>query len=117
MSELKTFFNEMELLLLKGNIVHFFPEGELNPYDTHLRNFKKGAFYLAAQARVPLVPMSISFRQPNGIQRLIRKKPMMALHIGKPIYPIAMDSQKDSRIRMEKAREQMGSFLSRVASN
>ena len=39
--ELKTFFSEMELLLMKNNIVHFFPEGELKPYDTRLRDFKE----------------------------------------------------------------------------
>jgi len=40
--ELKAFFDEMEFLLMKNCIVHFFPEGELRPYDTGLQNFKKG---------------------------------------------------------------------------
>lgn len=111
--ELKTFFDEMEYLLLKDRIVHFFPEGELNPYDTRLRGFKKGAFHLAAQARVPLIPMSISFEPPRGLRRLIRRKPVMALHIGKPIHPVAMDSKTDSNLRMHAAREQMNSFLAR----
>ncbi len=55
-SGLPLFFSEMELFLAKGRIVHFFPEGELKPYDTSLRDFKRGAFHLAAQARVPVVP-------------------------------------------------------------
>lgn len=105
--ELKTFFDEMELLLMKNCIVHFFPEGELKPYDTSLREFRKGAFYLAAKARVPIVPMRITFQSPKGLLKLIRRKPVMRLHIGKPIHPIASDLETDSKLRMEAAREQM----------
>ncbi|NLM21983.1 MAG: glycosyltransferase [Peptococcaceae bacterium] len=105
--ELKTFFDEMEFLLMKNNIVHFFPEGELKPYDTSLRNFKKGAFHLAAQAQVPIVPILITFESPKGLGKIIRKKPVMRLHIGKPIYPIATDLKIDSKLRMEAVREQM----------
>ena len=66
-SELPQFFSELELLLAKGRIVYFFPEGELVPYDTSLRDFKRGAFHLAAQARVPVVPLSIRFAPPKGV--------------------------------------------------
>ncbi|NLY43365.1 MAG: glycosyltransferase [Clostridiaceae bacterium] len=105
--ELKTFFDEMEFLLMKNYIVHFFPEGELKPYDTSLRDFKKGAFYLAAQAQVPIVPMLITFEPPKGLMKIIRRKPVMRLHIGKPIYPIATDREIDSELRMKAVREQM----------
>jgi len=105
--ELKTFFSEMELLLMKNNIVHFFPEGELKPYDTRLRDFKRGAFYLAAKARVPIVPMLITFEPPKGLMKFIRKKPVMRLNIGKPIYPVAADFKTDSRLRMKAVRQQM----------
>lgn len=116
-TELKMFFDEMEFLLLKDRVIHFFPEGELVPYDTRLRSFKKGAFHLAAQARVPLVPMSISFQPSKGLHHLIRRKPVMVLHIGKPIYPAALDSKTDSNFRMEAAREQMNSFLTHSVAN
>lgn len=105
--ELRTFFDEMEFLLMNNCIVHFFPEGELKPYDTSLRSFKKGAFYLAAKARVPIVPMIITFEAPKGLLKPIRKKPVMRLHIGKPIYPIATDLETDSELRMQAARKQM----------
>lgn len=109
-AELKTFFDEMEFLLMRNYIVHFFPEGELKPYDTVLREFKKGAFYLAARARVPIVPMRITFESPKGLLKLIRKKPVMRLHIGKPIYPVATDLDTDFRLRMKAAREQMEDY-------
>jgi len=105
--DLKTFFDEMEFLLMKNNIVHFFPEGELKHYDTGIRNFRKGAFYLAAKARVPIVPMVITFEKPKGLYKFIRKKPVMRLRIGKPIYPAASDLETDFEIRMKAAREQM----------
>jgi len=108
--ELKTFFDEMEFLLMKNHIVHFFPEGELKPYDTNLRDFKKGAFHLAAQARVPIVPMLITFESPKGLMKMIRKKPVMRLNIGKPIYPINTDQEIDSKLRMKAVHEQMNAL-------
>ena len=115
MSELAQFFEEMEFLLMKGRIVHFFPEGNLNPYDTSLRRFKKGAFHLAAQARVPVIPISIAFKPPNCIQKLYRRKPTMVVHVGDPILPAAADPQTDLRIRMEQAQRQMHSVISKAA--
>ncbi|HHW47014.1 MAG TPA: glycosyltransferase [Clostridiaceae bacterium] len=115
MTELKQFFAEMEYLLLKGRIVHFFPEGELKPYDTSLRAFKKGAFYLASQARVPIVPISITFRQPKGIAKLYRRKPTMVVHFGQPILPVAADPQTDLRIRTEITQIQMNDVIANVA--
>ncbi len=115
LAELKQFFDEMEFLLVKRRIVHIFPEGELNPYDTNLRQFKKGAFHLAAQARVPVVPISISFCPPKGLHKLCRRKPVMVLHIGEPIYPAAADPQEDLEIRMELAKMQMSSQISKAS--
>ena len=81
--------------------MHFFPEGELKPYDTSLRDFKRGAFHLAAQARVPVVPLSIRFTPPTGLGRMFRRKPTMVLVIGEPIVPTMTDPRSDRRIRME----------------
>jgi 1,2-diacylglycerol 3-alpha-glucosyltransferase len=106
-SALPHFFAEMELLLAKGRIVHFFPEGELVPYDTRLRDFKRGAFHLAAQARVPVVPLSIRFRPPKGVGRLFRRKPTMVLVIGEPVVPTMNDPRSDRHIRMELVRRHM----------
>ena len=106
-TDIRPFFDEMEFQLMNGRIVHFFPEGDLNPYDTHIRQFKKGAFHLAARARVPIVPMTISFRQPKGLAKLFRKKPLMKLTVGKPIPPMSLDERKDEKIRSEMAQERM----------
>lgn len=111
--ETRIFFDEMEFLLRKNHIVHIFPEGLLNPYDTGLRGFRKGAFHLAAQARVPIVPMLITFLPPKGIYKLIRKKPVMTLHVGKPIEPTDAEPQTDAQLRMKVTYEQMKSIAKR----
>ncbi len=116
-SELKQFLAEMEYLLMKGRVVHFFPEGELKPYNTDLRNFKRGAFYLAAQARVPIIPITIAFKQPKGIAKLYRRKPTMVVHVGEPVQPVSIDVRTDQRIRTRIIHTQMNDILKKVASN
>jgi 1-acyl-sn-glycerol-3-phosphate acyltransferase len=113
---LPLFFSEMELFLAKGRIVHFFPEGDLKPYDTSLRDFKRGAFHLAAQARVPVVPLSIRFTPPTGVGRLLRRKPTMVIVVGEPIAPMTTDPRSDQRIRMELTRRRMHDQITRTAS-
>ncbi len=115
-ARLPLFFSEMELFLAKGRIVHFFPEGELKPYATSLREFKRGAFHLAAQARVPVVPLSIRFTPPRGVGRLFRRKPTMVIVFGDPIDPTTTDLRNDRRIRMELARRRMQDLITRAAS-
>ncbi|GAA2336433.1 glycosyltransferase [Dactylosporangium salmoneum] len=112
---LPAFFSELELFLAQGRIVHFFPEGELRPYDTGLRDFKRGAFHLAAQARVPVLPLSIRFTPPSGAGRLFRRKPTMVIVIGEPIVPTTTDPRNDRRIRMELARRRMHDVITRAA--
>ncbi|WP_433614500.1 glycosyltransferase [Dactylosporangium sp. CA-139114] len=112
---LPAFFSELQLFLAQGRIVHFFPEGELRPYDTGLRDFKQGAFHLAAQARVPVVPLSIRFRPPTGPARLLRRKPTMVIVVGEPIVPTLTDPRVDRRIRMEQARRTMHDQITRAA--
>jgi 1-acyl-sn-glycerol-3-phosphate acyltransferase len=117
LSELRQFFDEMEFLLVKGRIVHFFPEGELKPYDTALRSFKRGAFHLAARARVPVVPISISFRSRKGVRKLWRRKPNMVLNIGEPLHPAAADPQEDQAIRMELAQRRMNELIAKAGGS
>ncbi len=110
---LPLFFAELELFLAKGRIVHFFPEGELKPYDTSLRDFKRGAFHLAAQARVPVVPLSIRFTPPR---RMISRKPTMVIAHGEPIVPTTTDPRSDRRIRMDLTRRRMHDLITPRAS-
>ena len=109
--ETKPFFRELEAVLEKGRLVHFFPEGSVSPYNSELQDFKKGAFYLAAKAHVPILPMVITFRPPKGLHKLFRKKPVMLLTIGEPMPPCSTDEKEDERIRMDIARRNMSNML------
>lgn len=113
--ELGSFFDEMELLLARGRLVHFFPEGELNPYDTELREFKRGAFHLAAKARVPVVPLSIRFSSPRGWRRVLHRRPTMDITIGEPIPPAAVDLRNDRELRMVSVRKRMSDVITRAS--
>ena len=114
-AELPLFFSELRLFLAKGR-VHFFPEGELKPYDTSLRDFKRGAFHLAAEARVPVVPLSIRFAPPTGVGKLFRRKPTMVIVIGEPIVPTVTDPRRDRHIRLQLVGNRMHDLMTRAAS-
>ena len=64
-----------------GAVVHIYPEGVLIPYCETLRPFKNGAFRFVAQKQLPVVPMVITQRQPNGLYRLFKRKPCLTLNI------------------------------------
>jgi hypothetical protein len=66
--------------------VHFFPEGELKPYDTSLRDFKQGAFHLAAPglgARGAAVDPS---RPADRSALNAARTPTMVLVIGEQLF-------------------------------
>jgi glycosyltransferase involved in cell wall biosynthesis/1-acyl-sn-glycerol-3-phosphate acyltransferase len=113
-SDMKLFFDEMQMRLLMGEMVLFFPEGHLEPYNTQLRDFKSGAFHLAAKARTPVIPLAILFVPPKGVYRLLRRKPVMHLKIGKPIYPMLNNSKDNVRQLQMVARNQMESLVAQM---
>jgi len=84
--ELHIFISSLSKKLRKRKFVLFFPEGDIKRYDKDLRDFQRGAFMLAADARVPVLPLKILYRQPGGLMKYIRKKPFLTLAFGEPIY-------------------------------
>ena len=111
LGETNAFFNELEKLLEEGRIVHFFPEGYISPYGTELHSFKRGAFHLAAMAYAPVLPLTISFREPHGIYKFFKKHPVLCLTIGELIEPVSSDVKEDERGRMKGAFQQMTEAL------
>lgn len=81
------FRRKVGTLLNKGSFVHFFPEGHLVPYDTGLRDFKRGAFTFAYDSGVPIIPIIITYREKDGLRRFFRRKPSLNLEILPPVYP------------------------------
>jgi 1-acyl-sn-glycerol-3-phosphate acyltransferase len=114
MDELRKFMAEMEFALRDGRLVHMYPEGNLEPYSTELQDFKRGAFRLAAEARVPIIPITISFQQPHGLRKIykwLRRKPLMFVNIDEPIMPESFDVDIDTALRLGEVRAQMEAEL------
>ena len=76
------FYNTINDLLKEGKIVHMYPEGSLWPYYDKVRNFKYGAFKMAAEANVPIQP--IIFKYEN---KWYKRKPAIVCEVLEPIYP------------------------------
>jgi len=93
------FVKALDKTLQNGDIVHFYPEASLWPYYDKIRNLKTGAFRFAIKNRVPIVPMVFSFRRPNGIRRIFKKKPDVTLTVLEPIKTdIYYDNLKDKTL-------------------
>jgi 1-acyl-sn-glycerol-3-phosphate acyltransferase len=85
--ETQIFIHALSKRLRHGRIVQFYPEGELRRYDPGIRSFHRGAFYLAVDAQMPVLPMRILFRKPDGFLKFFKKKPCFTLIFGEPVYP------------------------------
>ena len=79
--------NTIDDLLQKGEVVGIYPEGELIPYYDGIREFKNGAFNFAVKNQVPILPIVFTYREPEGIIKLIKKKPFITLTILEPEFP------------------------------
>jgi 1-acyl-sn-glycerol-3-phosphate acyltransferase len=105
--ELQSFVYTLSKYLRRGRLVHFYPEGEMIKYDDKIREFQRGAFYLAIDAQVPVLPMKIICREPDGLQRFFKKKPCFTLVFGEPIYPNYILHRNDAVEDILKRAEQI----------
>ena len=81
-------FSDQTVEQLKTGLrFHFYPEGSLWHYDTGLRPFKKGAFHMAVNANVPILPIVLVQRPVSGLRRIFRIKAQFMGEICEPVYP------------------------------
>jgi 1-acyl-sn-glycerol-3-phosphate acyltransferase len=68
---------------------HFYPEGECYLYNQHIREFKQGAFRLAAELDIPVVPLVTVFSEGPFRPRSFwgRSLPLETLVVLEPEYP------------------------------
>ena len=83
----KEFYDAIDELLQNGKTVHFYPEAAMRPYDTKIRNFKRGAFRFAVQNGVPIVPIVYTYAEVTGIRALFKQKPFINAEVLPAIYP------------------------------
>ncbi len=91
--ETQIFFNQLSRHARSGRYIHLYPEGHLVFKDEAVRPFKNGAFKLAVDASVPVVPIRISFVKTKFFKW---EKEKIILNIGKPSYPDLTISSKEA---------------------
>lgn len=96
--EKKQFYKNISKLLEEGETIHIYPEGELRVYEKELNKFHKGAFAMAVENNVPIIPTVITTHKPEGIYKYIKTKPVMTHVILEPIYPDLTIENKLERI-------------------
>jgi 1,2-diacylglycerol 3-alpha-glucosyltransferase len=100
--ETTVFFAEMSKKIRQGRLVHVFPEGELIDRDKNIREFKRGAFKLAVESSVPVVPCRITFGEKKF---LLWNRKQIVLNFGKPLYPDLSISSKDALQKLKEEAE------------
>lgn len=95
-----------------GHSVLLFPEGTRS-YSPVLAPFKKGAFLLAVEAGVPLVPVTVidSYRLLDERRRLVRPG-TIHVRVGEPL-DLAGLTRRDVPALMETVRERMEEMVGR----
>ena len=90
-----------ERVLQGGTSMVVFPEGA-RTFSGHMREFKKGAFQMADQLQLPVVPMTIdgSFDILPRTSKLLHWH-RMKLTIHKPIYPIGKGPENQKMLLEE----------------
>ena len=83
----KEFFATIHTLLKINKWVVIYPEGDLISFKKELAPFKRGAFVIASEANVPIVPIVYTYTKPHGIFAVLKKKPFITGYILDPIYP------------------------------
>ena len=107
-AQLCRLFENMELALRAGKAVMVFPEGQLEPYSPGLRPFRRGAFVLAADTGVPVLPMRITYREPKGLLRRLRRRPFLTLNVLPPLRPDMTLPPRERSLALQRAcREAM----------
>lgn len=107
---------EARSLIQRGVSVLFFPEGTRSP-DGEIRAFKMGAFKLAAELGVPVVPMVIDGTYhlvPKG-SRLLNRNVKVKLRVLKPHRAKGSDSQHAEQL-LEEVRSEMVQTLKKMRS-
>lgn len=88
--------------------IHFYPEGECYLYNQKINEFKPGAFYIAAELDIPVIPMVTvfsegAFKPFSFWGRSLPKEKMVILD---PIYPSRFIRRNEAGVlSMDSVRE------------
>ncbi len=102
------FITALKELIENEKTIQFYPEANLIPYDTTIRKFKRGAFKIAVENNIPILPMVFSYREPKGMRKIFNKKPLLTLNILEPVY---IKDKEEIDIKIEEIRNKMQSKI------
>lgn len=112
------FQRQLKRGILRGDWVHYYPEGLLVRHHEELREFHPGAFFTAVYSECPVIPMVITPLYPRGLWRLAGGKRRMHLSIGDLQYPNSNLSRKEAVQELtERTREVMRKMMEEPASS
>ncbi len=105
----KELFSQLEQALKNGAAVQIYPERVLRPYyNLGTRKMQRGAFKMAVEANVPVLPMVVTYREPKGLYRVFKKKPCMDLTILPAVTPPEAETPQESiRLLQQKVEKAM----------
>lgn len=111
-AEARVFKHEINTLLKDGKTVHVYAEAHLINYYAGIRELNKGAFKIACDSQVPIIPIVISWRKRRGLYKLcFTSKPCATITVGEPIYPnlqlFSKEMYKDMEDRTVKAMKNL----------
>lgn len=86
-------------ILSQGGFIHMYAESALWFRYEKSRPLKIGAFKMACENNVPIVPIVILFRNKNKLE-FFRKKKTITLKICKPIFPDVNLTKREQAVKM-----------------
>ena len=98
------FIKVVDNILREENSIHVYPEAAMFPYFDKIRHFKNGAFDFAVRNNKPIVPMVITFREPKGIRKILKKKKDVTLTV---LEPIRQSEGENTKQRIEDLKNQV----------
>lgn len=100
-----------EKVLTGGTSLMVFPEGR-RTFTGRMNEFKKGAFFIADQLQLPVVPMTIngSFDVLPRTGKLLSRHPL-TLTIHKPIYPLGKKGPENLEMLMTESYKSISDGL------
>jgi 1-acyl-sn-glycerol-3-phosphate acyltransferase len=112
LASIRRMLRKSESMLRSGQALCVFPEGTRSP-DGQLIPFYRGAFWLAALAGVPIVPLVIDGTQEVIAKHRARIVPLpVDVHILPPVY--ASETGGDTRAFRDLVRQRMSEELARM---
>lgn len=115
---MRGFNNAFDTLNSKKKWIHVFPEGFRWDFYQPIRPFFKGAFTMAVKYKIPIIPLSFSYREPTGIYKFFKKNnPLITLSIGEPILQDENLSKKENIFKLRNETHQQIVKLAGIEQN